>query len=199
MPTSNLKAEFYVENTYKTALEHFYKVFSSQEDHNADNKIEAKNEKEDKSYFNHIILLTRLASLTAESDSAKNEILSKNTVKSLGLLSGSDEKPQEHLLNKLEKTTTIFGNVMMANMLINPTTDVDTLKNRQKIIKYFIESPGLVEELEKNLQEIAKNEEILFNYLNAEKYTERNFLENTLVYFLQSSFMYEFLSSLLRS
>ena len=104
------------------------------------------------------VLLHALARTTGP-DQATNSILSQYAVNDLNLLSGSTQAPDQSLLRALGQTTTVCGEIMLANLLLTPTADINLLQQRQAAIQYLLDQPALMHELQEYLQRFADHED----------------------------------------
>ena len=162
-PMLSVKAEIGLENTFQTSLQHFVRAYPVTEEHTepVDNKT-----LEPKTILSAIVLtpgerrkvLLQALARTAGPDKANN-ILSQYAVKDLDLLSGSTQSPEQSLLKALGQTTTVCGEIMLANLLLTPTTDINLLQQRQAAIQYLLDQPALMLELQTYLQRFADNED----------------------------------------
>lgn len=160
IPTLNIKAELGIQNTYQISQQHFSQAYPVSEE-----KPEPENNETElpeiilSSGEKRKIVLNALTRQTINQESSKNKILTQYAVKDLDLLNGSTLSPDHSILRSLGKTITISGEIMLANILITPTTDINTLKRRQAVIQYLIDNPIVMSKLENHLRHFSVNED----------------------------------------
>lgn len=86
-----------------------------------------------------VVLRTIFSNLDTEPTRGMH-ILNFHAWNDLKLFFGSKTNPQRHLLSLINKTTTVLGECALATLLVTPTSDIPTLTNRQKTIKFFIDN-----------------------------------------------------------
>ena len=163
-PMLSVKAELGLKNTFQTSLQHFARAYPVTDEH--PEPVDSKT-LQPKTILSAIVLtpgerrkvLLHALARTAGPDQAANGILSQYAVKDLDLLSGSTQSPEQSLLRGLGQTTTVCGEIMLANMLLTPTTDINLLLQRQAAIQYLLDQPALVLELQESLHRFADNED----------------------------------------
>lgn len=85
------------------------------------------------------------------------------TCKNLDLICGSHQK-EAHLLHQIARTKTELGLVTLMGMIVQPTTNVVTLKRRQEIIRFFVDRPAILTAVTEALEQIKKNEAIMLGF-----------------------------------
>ncbi|HLP34419.1 MAG TPA: hypothetical protein VK133_00255 [Amoebophilaceae bacterium] len=78
--------------------------------------------------------------------------LNSNAWSDLILFSGASTQPQHHLLARINHTNTIAGECALATLLVTPTADVPTLVRRQQTIRFFLENPDFLADVQKVLK-----------------------------------------------
>lgn len=165
--TLNVQAELGIQNTYRISQQHFSQAYPD-----SDEKTELK---DDKSELPDIILtpgekrkivLKSLTQQTIGQASSENKILTHYAVKDLDLLNGSTLSPDHSILKRLGTPVTVSGEIMLANMLITPTTDINVLEKRQSTIQYLIDHPVVMAKLENHLRLFATNEDGIISLLD---------------------------------
>lgn len=69
------------------------------------------------------------------------------------------------LFSKINRTQTVFGEVVLAHQVANPISDVNELRNRQPLIKRLVEDEKLFNELDREISKVKKHEDkIILNY-----------------------------------
>ncbi|WP_419831521.1 MutS-related protein [Endozoicomonas atrinae] len=167
IPSLNIQAELGIKNTYRISQQHFSKAYPD-----SDEKIgPTENEAELPDIIltpgeKRKIILKSLTQQTIEQDSSENKILTHYAVKDLDLLNGSTLSPDHSILKSLGTPITVSGEIMLANMLINPTTDINVLEKRQSTIQYLIDNPILMAKLENHLRRFSTNEDGIISLLD---------------------------------
>lgn len=93
--------------------------------------------------------------------SASPVILSDQAIIDLQILSSGH--PQDNLLAVFEKPKTTFGNHALGHLLTHPTTDTAILIKRQQAVEFLCQHPEIVQEIEQQLLEISKAENLFLN------------------------------------
>ncbi|WBA86454.1 hypothetical protein [Endozoicomonas sp. GU-1] len=167
----DIQAELGIKNTYQTSQQHFSQAYPD-----SNEKIESK---EVKGELPDIILspgekrkivLKSLTQQTVDQASSTNKILTHYAVKDLDLLNGPTQSPDHSILKSLGTPITVSGEIMLANMLITPTTDINVLKKRQSTIQYLIDNPIIMARLENHLQRFSANEDGIISLLDPLRY-----------------------------
>jgi DNA mismatch repair protein MutS len=100
--------------------------------------------------------------------------LSNNVLHDLELFCGGPSDPKNNIFGVLDATTTAFGKIELQRMLLEPTTDIAELKNRQDIIKTLIKNPDLFKKIDLYLQQIKASEnELLWFWKQMDETTEQ--------------------------
>jgi DNA mismatch repair protein MutS len=71
---------------------------------------------------------------------------------------------QSYFANKIDRTQTIFGRVTLLATLVQPTVDTQLLERRQKMIKYLVDHPELLHELDQALLAIRESENMFLSF-----------------------------------
>lgn len=85
------------------------------------------------------------------------------TWQNLNLFSGQAD-PAQCLCSIIDRTNTAFGHTMLRAMLVNPTIETQELKRRQAIIRYLVDNPDVLEQLDQELQAIGHSENIVMSF-----------------------------------
>ena len=80
------------------------------------------------------------------------DILNKKIYTDLKLFFGTSSNYQYNLLNRISRTNSKLGNSVLSLMLANPTTDIEELKDKQRLIKHFYDDDDLSAQIDKYLQ-----------------------------------------------
>ena len=78
----------------------------------------------------------------------------------LNLIYGNTSTPNQTLLNRINKTTTVVGSCTMATELVNPKRTVEQIQNTQEVTKQLLQNSTLTEELGRNLESVKNEEEM---------------------------------------
>ncbi len=108
-------------------------------------------------------IMARNSADTHNSDNIGNEAL-RVVLKDLDIYFGAGQNTQETLINKLNYTTTVFGEVQLAHMLARPQVDIKLSEQRQTLIKEFVNNPALVQQVEQLLLQVKNAESGFFSY-----------------------------------
>lgn len=94
--------------------------------------------------------------LSSSSEAIKDypEVLNQNVFNDLEMLCGYAPDFGRSVFGKLDYTTTTVGKIQLQKMLCTPTTDVQELTKRQRIVKALVDNPKLREQLEARLDVI---------------------------------------------
>ena len=163
----DIQAKLGIQNTYQISQQHFSQAYPD-----SNEKIESK---ESEGELPDIILtpgekrkivLKSLTQQTIDQASSTNNILTHYAVKDLDLLNGSTLSPDHSILKSLGTPVTVSGEIMLANLLITPTTDINVLKKRQSTLQYLIDHPMIMAKLENHLQRFSTNEDGIISLLD---------------------------------
>ncbi len=164
----NLHADIGIKNTYRVSQHHFSQAYPATQDntepvHSDTDETPAIKLTPSK---RRNVLSGAFAEAAEINGNVNNPILSQYAVKDLHLISGSTSAPEQSVLRNLGKTITVSGEVMLANVLLNPSTDITKLIRRQELIQYIIEQPELITQIENNLNTFSENEDGLISLLD---------------------------------
>lgn len=95
-------------------------------------------------------------------------VLQAKVYKDLELFLGSNKKDIS-LLHSIDRTYLTHGQIFLASLLSTPTTDIQTLENRQAIIRTVVSTPELYTKLNTLYAELAKNEPAIMGWFRAEQ------------------------------
>ena len=85
-------------------------------------------------------------------------------LKDMDFYYGSGENTKETFISKIKNTVTIFGETALVHSLAHPTTDLTSIKQRQALIKAFIDSPILMQDVDKILHQVKQAESGFLSY-----------------------------------
>jgi hypothetical protein len=71
---------------------------------------------------------------------------------------------QANLHTRINRAETAFGDIALAKLLIEPTTDVKVLQSRQNIIKQLLRDKNFFHEAQKALQQIAESSQTFLTF-----------------------------------
>ena len=163
-PMLSVKADLGLVNTFQTSLQQFAEAYPVTTEH--PEPVDSKRLLPETALSAIVltpaerrkVLLQALVRTTGP-DQGTNSILSQYAVKDLDLLSGSTQAPEQSLLRALGQTTTVCGEIMLANLLLTPTADINLLQQRQAAIQYLLDQPALMHELQEYLHRFAGHED----------------------------------------
>lgn len=89
----------------------------------------------------------------------------------LNLFCGQSD-PLSYFANKIDRTQTVFGRISLLTALVQPTADTKTLEKRQTIIKYLIDNPALLHELDQALIAIKESENMFLSFWSKDELKE---------------------------
>ncbi|USE38123.1 hypothetical protein [Endozoicomonas sp. SCSIO W0465] len=95
-----------------------------------------------------------------------SEIITPHAVKDLHILSGTTQNPGHSLLSNLGPPITVTGEIMLANLLISPITEVEILQQRQRALQYLLDHPKVIFQIEEQLIRYAADEDGLIALLD---------------------------------
>lgn len=161
----NTSGKMEINNTYQLIHDHLSKT------HSVDKYKNAMNARSQKQELPDIILSpgerrSILLQNFSQAHKADNEILSHHAVKDLHILSGTIQNPEQSLLSNIGSPMTVTGEIMLANLLISPITDVDALQKRQQALQYLIDHPKVIFQIEEYLIHYAADEDGLIALLD---------------------------------
>lgn len=103
--------------------------------------------------------------LTKTESDANFSIIDPSTWKDLDLLAGSNEHPQVYIGAAISRTQSELGKSYFLGMIARPTEDLNVLRNRQSLIKGFLEDhQKLFGELNNQFTGIRNDEEQLLSF-----------------------------------
>ncbi len=94
----------------------------------------------------------------SELNNEKQRILNKNVFDDLNVFCGDKSDPNKNLFKHIDNTVTTAGKIQLQKMLFMPTSNIKELKQRQEIVRLLIKDKKLFKLLEKELEQIKKNE-----------------------------------------
>ena len=111
-----------------------------------------------------IILRSIFSEIAAKIESRDADILSYNLWTDLMLFCGPSSNLSHHLLSHINRTSTLLGECALAMLLVTPTSDVQTLSNRQQTIQFFLTQPSCVSNLKQALGSYQEAESRLLSF-----------------------------------
>jgi|GEM_PF-4383124 len=163
--SGHASTEMEIRNSYQLIHDHLSKIHSVDRYKNATNARNQKQELPDivlSPGERRSILLQNFARI----HHGRNDILTRQSVKGLYILSGTPHKPRQSLLGNIGPTMTVTGEIMLANLLISPTVDVTVLQKRQQALQYLLDHPKLIFQIEEYLIHYAADEDGLVALLD---------------------------------
>ena len=101
----------------------------------------------------------------------QTQVLDFTTWTDLNLLSGPCSNCAVYLGSKIKKTSTEFGKIALMGMIVQPTTDVTELENRQAIVKELVTNNELFENLSSSFNDLQKSETLLLSYWQSDPFS----------------------------
>lgn len=95
---------------------------------------------------------------------SQNNVIGQNFIRKLDLLVGAPGSEGNNLMGAIDHTTTVFGQAALARMLVDPTADIQILKQRQAIVQELLNNPALRSELEALVMRMHGVEDFLLGY-----------------------------------
>lgn len=142
-------------------------------------KIELRKQELSPAQQRHLVL-NALVRGSSHKDAKLGGVLDLSFVKKMELLAGQ-ENSQVSLFSTINRTKTVFGEAVLARMLVTPTADAQELKRRQAIIQELVTNEQLFKQLDVALDEIKKSQEYLFGFWEQEGQANKYLLNQ--VYF----------------
>ena len=109
-----------------------------------------------------------------------NTIIDSNAYDDLEIFTGIDEI-NNSIFNSINYTKTLSGKNLFRNILNSPTTNINTLKTHQKILKTLLKNKQLFEQIEEKLDKVSQLEENILWILKEKSPEEQKILDS--VYF----------------
>lgn len=126
------------------------------------------------SKFNKRKFAFGLLSQKGQAQKPEEEIITEQGIKDLTILAGSEVqsavqavKQPSHLFGNINKTQTIFGQVVMARMLVEPTADVNILVKRQNTVKEMVKNTTVFNQFDQALKQIQEGEDLYLGFYNS--------------------------------
>ena len=88
-------------------------------------------------------------------------VVDEHVMKELSLTTGAGSNKQEHLVNSINRCSTIFGYITLAQEISNPTDSIELLEKKQELCKQFLNYDKAREKIIQNLVDIKKGEDSL--------------------------------------
>ena len=104
-----------------------------------------------------------------------NTIIDSNAYDDLEIFTGIDEI-NNSIFNSINYTKTLSGKNLFRNILNSPTTNINTLKTHQKILKTLLKNKQLFEQIEEKLDKVSQLEENILWILKEKSPEEQKFL-----------------------
>ncbi len=120
--------------------------------------------------------LSRLYNILEHADFNNNNIITMHGLRELELIAGNARK-EFSLLSCIDRTITPEGKIYLAGLITNPTTDIQTLKDRQKIVSFFIEKQEIVKAFDALLLNIKNQHDAFLSLWKEEAKGEKLFID----------------------
>ncbi len=92
------------------------------------------------------------------------DVLDYTSWQDLNLLCGPKSNNDIYLAQKIDRTSTELGKISLFRMIIDPLTTVETLRERQAIIRELLHNKELFEKLDHAFQNLKKSENLLYSF-----------------------------------
>jgi DNA mismatch repair protein MutS len=100
-------------------------------------------------------------------------ILNDNVDRDLEMFYDNSMNTEDTIFNKIDHTSTVFGKIILKNILQNPTTDINLLNNRQHITETLTNNKQLYDTLLDNINKIKNHEKnILWFWKDLDEYID---------------------------
>ena len=136
-------------------------------------KITKKNKNKDKKYFDtkfidtktkHVLVLNNMINDNNIYKQKYVDVYNKYLSSDLKLFLGTNENPQYTLLNRINRTSTVIGEVNLFKILSNPTNDIKELKKRQDVTKILIDEENIFNKIDKLLDAYKNIENSIISF-----------------------------------
>ncbi len=87
-----------------------------------------------------------------------NKVIHHKTYNELNFFSNSLTRPNEILIERIKKTQTLSGKVVLSLLLANPTNDINVLEQRKEFLKFLVQNKDVYEKLREILESFKKIE-----------------------------------------
>ncbi|MFH1643823.1 MAG: hypothetical protein ABIA74_01480 [bacterium] len=108
--------------------------------------------------FYHILSGREAGNKNIVSTKKEQNILNKNVFNDLNVFCGDKSDLNKNLFKHIDNTVTTAGKIELQKILFLPTANIQELKKRQEIIRLLVKDEKLFNFLEKELDQIKKNE-----------------------------------------
>ncbi|BDC34480.1 hypothetical protein Noda2021_04380 [Candidatus Dependentiae bacterium Noda2021] len=106
-----------------------------------------------------------------------SQVINIDAINELNLVAGDTLTRKTNVLNKINKTETIFGDVVLSYLLSVPLADRKILETRQALIKELVTNDQLYQACNTLLKVIKKNETALLSFWKAQSPEQEKILE----------------------
>ncbi|MFA6527048.1 MAG: hypothetical protein WCT20_01350 [Candidatus Babeliales bacterium] len=91
-------------------------------------------------------------------------VLDKVTWQDLELLSGPKSAPEHYVASVLDRTITEAGRIMLFKKLVNPSADINQLRDQQAVVQELINNTQLFTTVDQKLQKLVTPENVLLSF-----------------------------------
>ena len=120
---------------------------------------------------------TIVCELIDNKNPANNTIIDSNAYDDLEIFTGIDEI-NNSIFNSINYTKTLSGKILFRNILNSPTTNINTLKTHQKILKNLLKNKQLFSQIEEKLDKVSQLEENILWILKEKSPEEQKILDS---------------------
>lgn len=114
-------------------------------------------------FTNILTKSTEISKLQQEMEPMLNEYAWND----LKIFYGTSTDPRYHLMSRINRTTTVLGEAALATLLVTPTSNLATLRERQHIIKSLLSNHEELEILKNNLKIYQDAEQSMISFWTA--------------------------------
>jgi len=111
--------------------------------------------------FNHILAKSNQLSAVQQ---AMEPVLNVYAWADLKLFYGTTTNAGHHLLSRINRTTTVLGEAVLATLLVTPTSDLTVLQERQQILQVLLNNPSQLAALKKRLHDYHDAEQSMVSF-----------------------------------
>ncbi len=98
--------------------------------------------------------------LTTTLAKQKNPVLDEYSWQDFNLIAGNVKNPEKNALADIRRTHTTTGGCVMATQMVNPSTDIKYLKDKQATTKFLLDNEEVSNKINSHLKTVAKSEAI---------------------------------------
>ena len=112
----------------------------------------------------HVLVLNNMINDNNIYKQKSIDVYNKYLASDLKLFLGTNTNPQYTLLNRINRTSTVIGEVNLFKILSNPTDDIKELKKRQDVTKILIDEENIFNKIDKLLDAYKNIENSIISF-----------------------------------